>query len=368
MIYAYYCPVFVVTFVFESILFPFCHLVWIASRGDKESPPILPASSPSMPSLPSMSSLDQSTEGVNKNDQQVEPRASEQQGNRSTFFYRPSASITTTPAAPAPSPSESDPPSENDRSNRTTLVSLLTSLVSVVFSSSRSLLQTSPGSLFDRNRYAVRFNSYFLVLVAYGAIFPPLALLVVISLLLRTAYEETLLGRTLLMLTAAAELDEAARQRALEQLRRDCRGLMSPMKYSLVIVVPIATILFSYLIFDSFGRDEELFVSLSPFFALFLFPTVAIALGTWQMNRSLSSSPPSSSSSQGGAVAGGKDSRMTLTTAQSFSGLRPSLVNSRLTLTTAKSFSGMRASLFSAPNRANDDPMTTVDNPVHLDL
>jgi NADH:ubiquinone oxidoreductase subunit 4 (subunit M) len=101
--------------------------------------------------------------------------------------------------------------------------------------------------LFDKNRYVVRFISYLLILIGFGVVFPLLAIIVLIATIIRTVYEEMLLGRILL----------EAKQKNIswceETLKIDCQGFLQPMRYALPVIIPIATLLYSYLLFDIWG-------------------------------------------------------------------------------------------------------------------
>jgi hypothetical protein len=127
-----------------------------------------------------------------------------------------------------------------------------------------SSFQLTPNTLpyFYKNRYAVKFMSALLIIVAYGTVFPPLAVIGTLSVILRTIYEETVLGRVLF---------EAKENRYFEfyerQLQKDCKGIVHPIRYCLVIILPISTLLFSYLIFDTFNTSVWRIVSLIPLIA-----------------------------------------------------------------------------------------------------
>jgi Leucine-rich repeat (LRR) protein len=124
-------------------------------------------------------------------------------------------------------------------------------------SSGQSTVSTLP--FFNKNRYTVKFISAFLIIVAYGSVFPPLAIIGTISVILRTIYEETVLGRVLY---------EANEKRCFEfyekQLQKDCKGIVHPIRYCLVIILPISTLLFSYLIFDTFNTTVKTDLALFP--------------------------------------------------------------------------------------------------------
>jgi hypothetical protein len=118
---------------------------------------------------------------------------------------------------------------------------------------------------FNKDRYTVKFISSFLIIVAYGTVFPPLAIIGTVSVILRTIYEETVLGRVLY---------EANQKKCFEiyekQLQKDCKGIIHPIRYCLVIILPIATLLFSYLIFDTFNTTMKIDLALLPLICFFV--------------------------------------------------------------------------------------------------
>jgi Leucine-rich repeat (LRR) protein len=118
---------------------------------------------------------------------------------------------------------------------------------------------------FNKNRYTVKFISALLIIVAYGTVFPPLAIIGTLSVIFRTIYEETVLGRVLY---------EANEKRCFQyyekQLQKDCKGIVHPIRYCLVIILPISTFLFSYLIFDTFNTTVKIDLALLPLISFFV--------------------------------------------------------------------------------------------------
>jgi hypothetical protein len=105
----------------------------------------------------------------------------------------------------------------------------------------------SVNAIFNRHRYLVKINTYLVIFVAYGTIFPPLAVIICFTIFVITYSEEIIIGRL---------LAESKRLQYLwheKQLSFDCAGLMNPLKHTLFLVVPVSAILFSFLIFDIFG-------------------------------------------------------------------------------------------------------------------
>jgi hypothetical protein len=251
VIYAYYCPVFIFMLAFEAVLIPVL-LLWYRimistnnnhnNNGSNSNEEDDSNRKISRVELVSRSSLPVNESGGGKsflmNEQQQNSEAttvSSSSAPRLTFFQRVVNFI-----------DESSLLKENHNSKGSS-------------SSSKRML-------FDKNRYVIRMISYLLILVAYGAIFPPLAIIVFLSVILRTVYEEILMGRLLFTFP----------QRTERRLQNDCQGMMTPMKYCLAIIIPISTLLYSYLIFDSFGKEEEEGIAIIPGIIFGVYSTVLV--------------------------------------------------------------------------------------------
>jgi Leucine-rich repeat (LRR) protein/uncharacterized membrane protein YgcG len=104
--------------------------------------------------------------------------------------------------------------------------------------------------LFNKNRYVVRMNAYLIILVSYGTIFPPLAVIICCSVYMISYSEETIIGRL---------FAESKRLNYLwyeKQLSIDCFGIMNPLKYTLALIIPFSAGLFANLIFDTWGNTS----------------------------------------------------------------------------------------------------------------
>jgi uncharacterized membrane protein YgcG len=103
--------------------------------------------------------------------------------------------------------------------------------------------------LFNKNRYVVRMNAYLIILVSYGTIYPPLAVIICCSIYMISYSEETIIGRL---------FAESKRLHYLwyeKQLSIDCFGIMNPLKYTLALIIPFSSGLFANLIFDTWGES-----------------------------------------------------------------------------------------------------------------
>jgi hypothetical protein len=305
VIYSYYCPVFILMLVMESILFPSINITLRMITIAKEKQQKQEQQQQQVQEIEMQSQISRGNNNpsnstkTNSIDYVENPLRSSGKSlrERNEDEDEESSQKSSRPSEPHQS-ADSDVPSSNSSNNPDT--SPPDSNKSMYFYAKSMILQftddpentnpdanetpASPTSsedndkktmrlekkkrsryLFEKNRYAVRFNSYLLLLVAYGAIFPPLAIIICISIIFRSIYEEVIIGRLLF----------ASHQKNLiwceKKLQADCQGMMTPMKYSLAIIIPIATLLYSYLIFDTFGKDEDPIVAIIPAICFFLF-------------------------------------------------------------------------------------------------
>jgi Leucine-rich repeat (LRR) protein len=254
VIYAYYCPVFIFMLAFEAVFIPVLLLSYriMISKNNNNNNKSSKSNEEdgsdnrkiSRVELVSRSSLPVSESGGGKSF----PLSEQQQNSETTTVSSSSAPRLTFFQRVVNYIDESSLLKENHNTNNSS-------------SSSKRIL-------FDKNRYVIRMISYLLILVAYGAIFPPLAIIVFLSVILRTVYEEILMGRLLFTFP----------QRTERRLLNDCQGMMTPMKYCLAIIIPISTLLYSYLIFDSFGKEEEEGIAIIPGI---IFGVYSIVLVVW---------------------------------------------------------------------------------------
>lgn len=206
-IYAYYCPVFVLMLLFESIIIPLYHQSFLT-----------------------FTSSENSNQGCEINDRTNNIRSS----------------------------------------SSTSLLSFITYL------NCQQYFKRENPVLFDKNLYIVRFTSSLLILLAYGAIFPPLAILVCIGTYLRTTYEEIRIGQILYQSYARNDKSKEI------QLEEECKDLTIPVRYSLAIIIPISSFLFGYLIFDTFGKDV---LVIEGWIAGIIFITFSLMVVIWTFGK-----------------------------------------------------------------------------------
>lgn len=125
--------------------------------------------------------------------------------------------------------------------------------------------------LFDKNRLAVKLNSALVIMISFGALFPPLALIVCVTIITVTIYEEIVIGRLLF------ESERLGYAWYKKQLERDCFGIALSLKYSLWYFIPVASILYSYIIFDTWGDQQGWLSALPATIIIAIFPILVLA-------------------------------------------------------------------------------------------
>ena len=126
--------------------------------------------------------------------------------------------------------------------------------------------------LFDKNRLSVRMNSYLVVMMSFGALFPPLALIICMTIFTVTIYEEIVIGRLLY------ESERLGYVWYRKQLERDCYGVSDSLKYTLWSLVPVSSIFFAYIIFDTWGDEAGWRVAIVPALLMAIVPTTLLVL------------------------------------------------------------------------------------------
>jgi hypothetical protein len=136
--------------------------------------------------------------------------------------------------------------------------------------------------LFDKNRLSVRLNAYLVVMMSFGALFPPLAFIICVTIVTVTIYEEIVIGRLLY------ESERLGYIWYKKQLERDCYGISDCLKSTLWSLVPVSSFLFAYIIFDIWGDQTgwesailpSLLMALLPLFILLLIKRPGLDLVT----------------------------------------------------------------------------------------
>jgi Leucine-rich repeat (LRR) protein len=123
---------------------------------------------------------------------------------------------------------------------------------------------------FDKNRTSVRVSAYLVVMMSFGALFPPLALIIGVTIFTVTGFEEIVIGRLLY------ESERLGFDWYQKQLEKDCYGIADSLKYTLWSLVPVSSILYAYVIFDTWGDREGWQAALAPSLIVCLFPIACV--------------------------------------------------------------------------------------------
>jgi hypothetical protein len=279
VIYAYYTPVFIIMFTFELVVIPIIQLslrFYFENSSDKKV---------RYSAIKMVNNVGGGVEEENdENDLADSVEAISSRGKSDDVKGLSGKSTSTFGYFCFPPVHKLLPNTLQDLETPEEIVLLSTSYSIKGKKSASSDLSSFPSlPFFNQNRYVVKFISAFLIIVSYGTVFPPLAIIGTISVIFRTIYEETVLGRVLY---------EASEKRCFEyyekQLQKDCKGIVHPIRYCLVIILPISTLLFSYLIFDTFNTTVKTDLALLPLISFFLLTigiTYFAAKGGFQRRR-----------------------------------------------------------------------------------
>jgi hypothetical protein len=124
--------------------------------------------------------------------------------------------------------------------------------------------------LFNKDKLAVRLNAYFVVMMSFGALFPPLALIICVTVVTVTVYEEAYIGRLLF------ESEKLGYHWYRKQLEKDCHGITGSSKYTLWSLIPVASLTYAYIIFDTWGDDKGWKSALSPSILMTFLPMLGL--------------------------------------------------------------------------------------------
>jgi hypothetical protein len=250
VIYTFYCPVFILMLILEAVIIPVVHflaLYWV-EKYDAQPRSIVISSSSSISELPPLEDPEDKQRTISK----IELTSRSKEFTSKDFFHPIRSGDNNEPPTVLTSSHEK----ASKMSSKQPRISFFSRWSQRISTSPSILLSTQNHHHFNKGHYALRFSSYLLVLIAFGAVFPPLAVISYLAVVFRSLYCETLVGRTLFCARSSTTIEM--------QLKKECRGLMNPMKYALSIIIPITSLLFSYLIFDSFGPKESIVLALTP--------------------------------------------------------------------------------------------------------
>jgi Leucine-rich repeat (LRR) protein len=132
--------------------------------------------------------------------------------------------------------------------------------------------------LFNKIKLNVQINSYLAILVSFGALFPPLAVIACFSICSFTYFEELCVGRLLY---------ESRRRQYFwyeEQIEREAENVEKSTNLTLWSTLWVSCCLFAYIIFDTMGDAQGSGAALPLALILVLLPIVLLVLyryGQW---------------------------------------------------------------------------------------
>jgi hypothetical protein len=96
-----------------------------------------------------------------------------------------------------------------------------------------------------KQRIVIRINNHLAILVTFAVLFPPLAILDVISIGIITYFEERNTSRLL------HHANMFQKHWLSERIERECHGMTNSFRYTIVLMMILAILLFAYFIFDT---------------------------------------------------------------------------------------------------------------------
>jgi hypothetical protein len=104
--------------------------------------------------------------------------------------------------------------------------------------------------LFNKLRLTVQINSYLATAITFGSLFPPLALIAGISVIVLITFEELSLGKLLF------DARKAGYGWYEERIEKECAGIEESFTLTLWSTMIVSSCLFAYIIFDAVGDTE----------------------------------------------------------------------------------------------------------------
>jgi Leucine-rich repeat (LRR) protein len=266
MIIINYAAVFIIMYVFEGIIHPFFKLgakflydSFQLSQYDEKV--AVGSSSKSHDSLPRSTNRDDSDNSGNSNDQNEN---ADKERTRSATKER-ATSVNTVATQIAPNNKKSI---WNSIYFRLVIFFLPDNLRPLLPEPTKEMKYTL--ILFQKSRLAVRISSYLAVFMTFGVLFPPLAFVTAFTLYSVTFYEEIIIGRIL------TEAERTENHWYRKQIDRNCSGISNSLKYSLWTLIPVSCLLYSYIIFDTWGDEKGWRSALVPAVIMFIFPVLTL--------------------------------------------------------------------------------------------
>jgi Leucine-rich repeat (LRR) protein len=120
--------------------------------------------------------------------------------------------------------------------------------------------------VFAKLRMTSQINSYLAIMISFGGLFPPLAVLAAFAIILITYYEELNFGR---ILTESRKLGYSWYE---EKLEEDCANIAKSMNLTLPPILFVTSLLFAYILFDTWGDEMGWQSALIPTFIMISIP------------------------------------------------------------------------------------------------
>lgn len=133
--------------------------------------------------------------------------------------------------------------------------------------------------LFDRLKFSGQISSFLAVVIIYGTLFPPLAIIGCFTLFIMIYYEELMLGKLLFYSFRKSEYNWIR-----DHLEREVHNIHETLYLCMKILLYLPALSFAYLLFDIWG-DEEGWETALPISICFLFIPVILNLGYAFLNR-----------------------------------------------------------------------------------
>jgi Leucine-rich repeat (LRR) protein len=109
-------------------------------------------------------------------------------------------------------------------------------------------------TLFNKIKFLTILSSSLVIMIVFGILFPPLALVGAISLILLSFYEEMVIGR---ILTEARKLKGSSSSLYYERkLEEDCSGMNSSLKLALFPIIIVSCFFLAYILLDTWGDKD----------------------------------------------------------------------------------------------------------------
>jgi Leucine-rich repeat (LRR) protein len=131
---------------------------------------------------------------------------------------------------------------------------------------------------FNKLHFSIQFHSYFAVLITFGALFPPLAVIACFSIFSFSLFEEIMIGRLLLETKKKGPQYEWYEK----QINKECRDIERSNNETLWSILFVSSCLYGYILFDIVG-DSEGWESALPFtLVMIVFPVFIFLMSkTW---------------------------------------------------------------------------------------